>query len=127
MHTGDFTSLYPAVNSFEDYPVDHPKIICEPEENDSSWFGPIKYKILAPRKFIPVLPCRSDKLLFGLCRKCMDTKQQTPCEHTDEERSLVETWWHNELKTAIEKGTRFLKLTKFTILSTQPRPCSRIT
>ena len=36
MHTGDFTSLYPAVNSFKDYPVGHLGIIHEPKEYDPS-------------------------------------------------------------------------------------------
>lgn len=49
MHTGDFTSLYPAVNSFYEYPVGHPTIIYCPKEYDPKWFGVIKCKLLPPR------------------------------------------------------------------------------
>ena len=119
MYLGEFTSLYPAVNSF-----DHPEIIFNAREYDPTWFGPIKCKILPPQKlYIPVLPYPSDKLFFGLCRTCTDRKQRTPCKHNDTQQALIGTWWHNELNTAISVGSEFLKFTKFITFSTQPKTC----
>ena len=46
------------------------------------------------------------KLLFCLCRTCGETYQQTPCEHTDEERALMGTWMTDEIKEAIVQGYR---------------------
>ena len=47
----------------------------------------IKYKIL-PKKgtYNSVLPYKSNgKFLFGLCHTCTELKQQTPCDHSDEQ------------------------------------------
>ena len=42
--------------------------------------------------------------MFPLCRTCAETKQQSPCLHTDDERELIGTWVTEELKLAKEKG-----------------------
>jgi hypothetical protein len=83
----DFVSLYPTVQFFKKYPVEHPTKIFNPETFDPKWFGFIKCKVGAPRKlYHPVLPVRtlcgkSEKLLFPLCRTCGETQQQSRCEH----------------------------------------------
>ena len=42
--------------------------------------------------------------MFPLCKTCVDTLNQNPCTHTDEERAILGTWCHVELMKAIEKG-----------------------
>ena len=55
--------------------------------------------------FHPVLPHRTcNKLMFPLCRTCADTRQQTPCRHSEDERALHGTWVTIEMQKAIELG-----------------------
>ena len=68
MHTGDFTSLYPAGNSFEDYPVGHSEIIYEPKEYDQNWFGPINFKFYR-RESCTFLCFRTDQTNYFLVSK----------------------------------------------------------
>src|SRR5580692_4777918 len=74
----DVVSLYPTVMYYDRYPVGHPKKIIKPADYDPEWFGFAYVKILPPRKlYLPVLPYKqkanqSHKLLFGLCRTCME-------------------------------------------------------
>lgn len=69
-------------------------------------------KVLPPRGlFHPVLPVRiGGKLLFPLCRLCAENLQQTPCTHLDHERILQGTWVTEEVKKAVEKGYRIIKV-----------------
>src|SRR3977135_2987211 len=66
----DFVSLYPTVNFYDEYPIDHPTYITKPKAYDPSWFGLIKCKIYPPRElYYPVLPYKQEckgnhKLLF---------------------------------------------------------------
>ena len=108
----DVTSLYPWVNKYGKYPVGHPSIITSSFEDIDSYEGIIKCKILPPRKLlIPVLPLKTeDKLLFPLCRTCAVNKQQTPCQHAEDNRALVGTWITDEVKKAILKGYRILQI-----------------
>ena len=46
----------------------------------------------------------NNKLLFPLCRSCADLQQQTPCSHSEEERSLIGTWVTDEIKKALEEA-----------------------
>ena len=48
--------------------------------------------------------------MFPLCKACVDTLNQNPCTHTDQERAILGTWCHVELKKAIEKGYEVLKI-----------------
>ncbi|XP_071033084.1 uncharacterized protein [Parasteatoda tepidariorum] len=107
----DFTSLYPWVNKYCDYPVGHPEIITWDFQDVNNYFGLIKCKVLPPRGlYLLVLPYRSNqKLMFPLCRKCTDNLAQTVYQHTDEERSLIGTWVSEEVKLAIKKGYRIVK------------------
>ena len=74
----DVVSLYPTVMYYDKYPVGHPVKIMKPKEYDYSWFGFIYCKVIPPKGlYQPVLPYKqktkqSHKLLFGLCRACMD-------------------------------------------------------
>ena len=60
--------------------------------------GPVKCRILGPRGlYIPVLGVKAKKFLFGLCTKCMNTYNKGRCDHSDEEKALVGTWWSFEI------------------------------
>ena len=64
---------------YDKYPVGHPIKTIKLQSYDSNWFGFIYCKILPPRGlYQPVLPYKqktkqAHKLLFGLCRKCMQS------------------------------------------------------
>src|SRR3977135_1871011 len=91
----DFVSLYPTVNYYDEYPIDHPTKILQPKKYDPSWFGLIKCKVYTPRGlYFPVLPFKQEckgahKLLFSLCRACAK-KIDKKCRHFQEikEREL---------------------------------------
>ena len=108
----DFTSLYPFVNKYKEYPVGHPEIITKDFKPLSEYFGIAKIKILPPRDlFLPVLPYKSNnKLKFPLCRTCADVGQQTLCQCSDEDRALVGTWCLPEIMKALEKGYTLVKI-----------------
>ena len=73
-------------------------------------FGFAKCKILPPQDlYIPVLPLKTDKLVFPLCRSCALQSCQT-CTHNEHERALIGTWCTPEIEKAIEKGYRVLEL-----------------
>ncbi|XP_071033044.1 uncharacterized protein [Parasteatoda tepidariorum] len=102
----DFTSLYPWVNKYCKYPVGHPIIITEGFTSLENYFGVVKCTIVPPRKlYLPVLSYRCNKkLMFPLCRSCAEILQQTPCTHTDDERSITGTWVTEEVKLDLRKG-----------------------
>ncbi|GFT43966.1 uncharacterized protein TNCV_1822161 [Trichonephila clavipes] len=51
----DFTSLYPWVNKYCEYPVGHPEIITKHFRDIDSYFGLVKCKVFPPKKlFHPV-------------------------------------------------------------------------
>ena len=103
----DMTSLYPFVQKMFDFPTQHPEIfrgdICN-SKNLNYIFGLIKCKILPPTNLLfPVLPYRSEKLTFPLCRTCVHKRNQH-CTHSDEERALYGTWTSVEIQKALELG-----------------------
>ena len=95
-------SLYPSVTacteSEELYPVAYPQIILGPEIKEfcqtvglENAFGFVHCKVLPPKNLkIPSVPMLiNDKLMFVLCYKCAQTKSETPCTHSAEERALT--------------------------------------
>ena len=109
----DFTSLYPHVNRSKTVPTGHPEIITENFDEDlSNYFGLIKCTVLPPcGLFHPVLPHHGqNKLMFALCKTCADTRNQTPCTHSDAERAIQGTWCSVEVMKALEKGYRILQM-----------------
>jgi hypothetical protein len=109
----DFCSLYPSVNKYCEYPLGHPEIIINPPSGIDHYFGLAKCTVLPPRTlFHPVLPYRhpDGKLMFPLCIKCADEYRQTPCDHTDVQRSWTGTWATVELQHAFAKGYQILKI-----------------
>ena len=111
----DFCSLYPSVQFHRSYPTGFPTKIFKSEKYDKSWYGLIKCKVLPPRKlYHPVLPQRIkvdsyEKLIFTLCKRCAETREQNNCNHSDNERSFIGTWTTDEINKAIEKGYRVLE------------------
>jgi len=75
--------------------------------------GLIMCTTVPPQKlYHPVLPygCKK-KLIFCLCRTCVQTCSTGECKHTeDEERALTGTWVMDELRLAMEKGYRILEI-----------------
>ena len=110
----DVTSLYPWVNKYCTYPIGHPQIITQPDDQSiHSYFGLAVVDILPPaRLFHPVLPVRSgQKLTFPLCRSCVREEQAKPmldrthdCHHSDADRMLRGTWCTPELVQAVALG-----------------------
>ena len=116
----DYTSLYPWVNKYGTYPLGHPTILKNPEEqNIDRYFGVAKVDILAPEGlFHPVLPMKiDDKCMFTLCATCAQEQLEQPwhertnlCNHIDKERLMTGVWCTEELKMAVQKGYRILKI-----------------
>ncbi|CAC5403265.1 unnamed protein product [Mytilus coruscus] len=146
----DFCSLYPSVNKYCKYPIGHPITYTDISVDDyikNNYFGIMKCKILPPKGlYHPVLPYKqltsdnTHKLLFGLCRTCMNkisfkckhiddptlnkhdkiheikrckeckNIKNEKCIHSNEERVIVGTWSTIEIDKAIEKAHARLKL-----------------
>ena len=109
----DFCSLYPYIIKYGKFPTNTPQIITENFADVQSYYGLIKCKILPPKDlYMPVLPSRlkGGKLVFSLCNNCADNCQQTPCEHTDEERALTGTWTSPEIEKALEVGYTMVQI-----------------
>ena len=116
----DVTSLYPWVNKTQKYPLGHPEIFYEPEDQDlSHYFGLALVSILPPRGlFHPVLPVREGgKLTFPLCGACVREEQAKPlfersahCPHSDLSRQLQGTWCTPELEEAVRRGYQLLPI-----------------
>ena len=71
----DFTSLYPKVNMYGTYPVGHPTIVVNPEnQNIYNYFGIALVDVLAPdRLFYPFLAVKiNGKVMFPLWVKCVE-------------------------------------------------------
>lgn len=104
----DVCSLYPHVQKKFEYLTQHPTILRSDACKDVDLnfvFGLIKCKILPPTNLLfPVLPFRSEKLTFPLCRTCVLKQQQQTCNHNDEERVLYGTWTSVEVQKALELG-----------------------
>jgi len=104
----DFTSLYPYINKYGQYPIGHPDILIAPSLQlllDRTYFGVVKCRIIPPRGlFHPVLPVRyGGKLMFPLCRSCVDQKL-CDCTHEGLDRAFEGTWCTPELYVAMDHG-----------------------
>ena len=107
----DYTSLYPYVQKYCDYPEDHPEIITSNFGDVNKYFGLIKCKILPPKNlYFPVLPVRSNgRLLFPLCSKCAQSRSNK-CRHNDEQRALVGVWVSEEIQEALKQNYKLISI-----------------
>jgi hypothetical protein len=90
----DFTSLDPYVQKKYCYPIMHPEIICGISKcskiDIGKVFGLVKCKVLAPTNLLfPILPVRTDKITFPLCRMCVE-QQCKMCMHDEEHLPCME-------------------------------------
>ena len=116
----DVTSLYPWVNKTQEYPVRHPTVLVNPDDQDiHHYFGMVKVDILPPQGlYHPVLPHRhKGKLTFPLCQACMEEEMTKPlleksclCRHTPQQRMLRGEWCTPEIQKAVEVGYTLIKI-----------------
>ena len=115
----DVTSLYPWENKKGEYPVEHPDVIVNPDDQDiHHYFGIAKVEILPPYNlYHPVLPHRhKGKLTFPLCQACMEEmrkpllEKSCLCHHTAEQRTLRGEWCTPEIQKAVELGYILVKI-----------------
>ena len=101
----DFTSLYPWVNKYKTYPIQHPRVYLNPRNQDiNAYFGVAKCRVHASRNlYHPVLPVRvNGKLLFPLCVKCAEIQLDQPLlERTCSSLQSRRFCGANDSKTAI--------------------------
>ncbi|XP_052795197.1 uncharacterized protein LOC128228116 [Mya arenaria] len=108
----DVTSLYPYFNKTGKIPLGHPEIIIENFKDITKYKSLVKCKIVPPRGlYLPVLPVKlNGKMLFSLCRSCADQYQQSPCQHTDNEKAFLGTWNTDEVKLALSQGYKIMEI-----------------
>lgn len=116
----DINSLYPQVNKNKTYPVGHPHILANPENQDiHSYFEIAKVKILASANLYHLLLPKTinNKLMFPLRGKCVVEQMEKPwlkrteiCTHTEQERCMIGTWCTPELQKAVELGYQVKKI-----------------
>lgn len=111
----DVTSLYPYINKYGCYPVGVSEILLRRELENRSVFdinGVLKVDILPPRQLNhPVLGVKMhNKLMFVLCFKCANDKSSESCIHSDSERMIHGTYIADELRLAVQKGYRIIKI-----------------
>ena len=108
----DFTSLYPAVKKYDNYMVGHPQIILNNFKSTDKYFGLAQVTILLPRGlFQPVLPYKfGGKLLFGLCRTCMESESTEPSTCNDADHTMHGTFCTPELQKALKLGYKIIRI-----------------
>lgn len=107
----DFTSLYPYVQKYGIFPIDHPTVITENFKDLSEYFGLVYCRVLPPQNlYLPVLPYHTNgKLMFPLCAACADNLCES-CTHLPNERELEGTWVILEVLKALKKGYTVRKI-----------------
>ncbi|CAH0553368.1 unnamed protein product [Brassicogethes aeneus] len=116
IHYYDMCSLYPFINKYKKYPIGHPKIHIGNEEckklSMDTVDGIIKCSILPPRNlYHPVLPYKcNNKLMFPLCKACVESMYQGQCIHTEEERKFTGTFVADELRKAVSLNYKILEI-----------------
>jgi hypothetical protein len=113
----DVVSEYPNANLRGSYPYGHPTIHLEGDPDMppiEQWNGVIKCTVLPPRDlFLPVLPYKSNgKLMFPLCRTCVETLNSDLCHHDDPVLRQITGVLPNYSSPCSKKGTLLSKYTK---------------
>jgi len=112
IHYFDFTSLYPFICKYGQFPSGHPQVIRDFNNTSIDEYDGLVYcSILPPNNlYIPVLPTRiNGKLLFPLCYSCALNRIYN-CNHNESERAIIGCWVTLELKKALEYGYKILSL-----------------
>jgi len=104
----DVTSLYPWVMSKKALPTGEVKIHNKGKDmpNPRKVHGLVFCKVLPPCDLaIPLLPYNAhNRLIFGLCRTCMDEMHTGNCNHSEEERAIRGVFCTPELHAALDRG-----------------------
>ncbi len=114
----DVNSLYPHSSIVNEFPVGRgelligaglSKLALTPEglfHDGAKVVGLLQATVLPPGNlFLPVLPTKAgNKLVFGLCRVCMETRSKALCRHTSAQRAITDVWTSAELCFALECG-----------------------
>ncbi|CAH0559292.1 unnamed protein product [Brassicogethes aeneus] len=112
----DVCSLYPYINKYKKYPIGRPEIHIGDEKCRKlpldTVEGIINCSVLPPRSlYHPVLPYKcNNKLMFPLCRACVESLYQGKCLHTEEERKFTGTFVADELRKAISLNYKILEI-----------------
>jgi len=112
IHYLDFNGLYPFVLKTSQFPVGHPQIICRNFKSIDNYFGIAKVKVLPPKRLlIPVLSYYANsKAIYGLCKVCIENEIKNSCNHTEEQRTFVGTYYTEALIYAISLGYTIIKI-----------------
>ena len=99
------------------YSVGHPTFITKDFTDIEDYFGIVKCRVLPPRGFYHlVLPYQCNgKLMFPLCKTCVECSVQEKCKHTENQRAFKGTWVTEEVKKAKEMETGFYWFSKSSI------------
>ena len=108
----DVTSLYPLVMARKPLPVGMPKVYKDNFPDPTNVQGLIGCTVEPPTTLkIPMLPynCHS-RLMFGLCRTCMEEQNIGECQHDTEQREFRGTFCSPELQEALKRGYKISKI-----------------
>jgi hypothetical protein len=103
----DFCSLYPTMLIRKAYPIGHPRVYeFDFPDIDTIQIGAVHCRVLPPTDLlVPPLSYRiHNRLMFPLCRSCVENLQIDECTHGDVDRSLEGHWFTEELQEAIKVG-----------------------
>ena len=129
VHYYDINSLYPFIAQVSEFPCGDAKWLVGPE-NCHLWLkhhpqenkftihgkkvdGIVKCRIYLPRdadeavQFIPFIPTNyMNKVYRVSCHACLETKSQSLCQHTNQERAIIGTYYLHEILYALKIGYR---------------------
>ena len=116
----DVTPLYPWVNKTQEYPVGHPEVLVNPEDQDiRHHFGMAKVDILHPTRTVAsrLAPQTQGQTHLSTSEACMQEEMAKPlleksclCRHTPERRTLRGEWCTPEIQKAEEMGYTLIKI-----------------
>ena len=127
----DFTSMYPFLLKTSKFITGHPVVYtggqCRDLTGDnlnnlSRVEGLVKCSVLAPRNlYLPVLGFKSHgRLIFALCRTCMDKARKSDCDHENiDDRKFEGVFVVNELRKAVGWLSDFGHLWQYSFGSTK--------